>query len=577
MTAAAAALAPDFGAELDAARGDILQGRPSLAMARLHALAADDPSNPLVAYWLATALGAEGRWSEHRSTLRAAQTLHAFKLIEGCGVDLSRLRSDPVFAAQVGDAFYGQHMVATASVAYGLACAQAAVPLPVLLGYGLSLQHQGRIQEAVEVFTRAHRAYPNAPAAHSFLLYALFYMPEGVRRHAEEARRWAKAHDGLPIPERSSFANPPLGGRALRLGYVLPTASGGQARQFLSPVLEHHDPERVQVVLYVNDAAAETGVAAPRARSIGRLDDEAAAALIRQDSIDVLVDLWGHTAGGRLGVFARKPAPVQASWLNYVQTTGLTAVDYLIHCDCLKVPGAQDHCAETLWYLGATISPFRPDPRPEPTPTPALAQGYVTFGSYNHPARLNDQTVAAWSAILNGVPGSRLILRYRYYQDEVLRNVTLMRFVAHGVAPDRVQFREPLTQPDYYRSYSEIDLALDPSPNPGGTTSLDAVANGVPLLTLAGEDYFSRIGLAVVEPLGLGELIADDWPDYIERAVALARDIAALDALRTKVRAAFDASERRDEAGFTHRLETAFRDMFGLWSAGRKESETARP
>lgn len=568
MAVAAAAMAPDFGAELDAARGDILQGRPALAIARLRALAADEPSNPLVAYWLAAALGAAGRWSEHRSMLQAAQTLHAFKVIEACEVDTARLQTDPAFAVQVAEAFYGQHMVATASIAYALACAQPAVPLQVLLGYGLSLQHQGRMEEAVEAFTLAHRAFPNAPAAHSFLLYALFYMPEGVRRHAEEARRWAKAFDGLPLPPRSSFTNPPLDGRPLRLGYVIPTASSGQARQFLLPALEHHDPERVRVFLYVNDAAGEAGVRADAVRSIGRLDDEAAAQLIRQDGVDVLVDLWGHTAGGRLGVFARKPAPVQASWLNYVQTTGLEAVDYLIHPDCFKLPDAQDHCAETLWYLGPTICPFRPDPRPDLAPTPALAAGFVTFGSYNHPARLNDGTVAAWSAILREVPGSRLILRYRYYADPVLQNVTLMRFCAHGIEPDRIQLREPLSQPDYYRSYAEIDIALDPSPNPGGTTSLDAVANGVPLLTRADEDYFSRNGLAVIEPLGLDELIASDWDDYIARAVALAGDPVHLNALRVRVRAAFDASERRDEPGFTRRLEDAFIQMFQRWQAG---------
>lgn len=568
MAAVAAAQALDFGAELDAARREVLQGRPSLAIARLQALAADDPSNPLVAYWLAAALGAAGRWDEHRSMLQAAQTLHAYKLIQSCDIDPARLESDPAFAAQVAEAFYAQHMVAAASVAYGLACARPDVPLRVLLGHGLSLQHQGRNEEAVQAFTRAHKAYPNDLIAHSFLLYALFYMPDGVRRHAQEARRWARAFEHLPIPLRSSYPNPPAKERRLRLGYVLPTASGGQARQFLSPVLQHHDPSRVSVFLYVNDAGAEVGVGAHAVRSVGHLDDEAAAALIRQDGIDVLVDLWGHTAGGRLGVFARKPAPVQASWLNYVQTTGLEAVDYLIHADCLKVPGAQEHCTETLWYLGPTICPFRPDPRPEPTPTPALAQGFVTFGSYNHPARLNDQTVAAWSAILSQVPGSRLVLRYRYYQDEVLQNVTLMRFVAHGIEPDRIQFREPLSQPDYYRSYAEIDLALDPSPNPGGTTSLDAVANGVPLLTLAGEDYFARIGLAVIEPLGLDELIASDWDDYIGRAVALASDPVGLNALRAKTRSAFDASERRDEPAFTRRLEDTFVEMFRRWEVG---------
>lgn len=565
MTAAAAALALDFDAELAAARQVLLDGHGAAAVARLGALAGLDPSNPMPVYWLAAALGAAGRWDDHRQCLRAAESLHAAKMFESCEVDAARLQADPAFAVQVAEAFYGQGHVAIASAAYAQAAAQPGAPIASLLGYGLSLQHQGRIAEATEVFAAACAAYPNAPAAHGFLLYVLFYAPDGVKRHAEEARRWASAFDGLPVPARSSYANPPLEGRPLRVGYVLPMIAGGQARQFLLPVLEHHDPARVQIVLYLKDGQAEAGLTGHTIRAIGQMSDEAAADLIRDDRIDVLVDLWGHTANGRLGLFAHKPAPVQASWLNYVQTTGLEQIDYLVHADCMKVEGAQEQCAETLWYLGPTICPFRPDARPDPTPTPALAEGFVTFASYNHPARLNDQVVAAWAQILKRTPGSRLILRYRYYVDPVLQNATLMRFCAHGLEPDRIQFREPLTQPDYYRSYGEIDLALDPSPNPGGTTSLDAVANGVPLLTLRGEDYFSRIGVAVIEPLGLDELIADNWPDYIDRAAALAADPVALNALRAKVRERFDASERRDEAGFTYRLEETFRAMFSQW------------
>ena len=346
-------------------------------------------------------------------------------------------------------------------------------------------------------------------------------------------------------------------------------AIGNQLRQFLMPVLENHDRETTHVTVYVNDAPAGA-VAADEVRVLGAMTDAEAARLIRKDRIDILVDLWGHTAGSRLGAFGLKPAPVQVSWMNYVQTTGLPAMDYLLHPDCLKTPGAQAQCVERIWHIGPVMSPFRPDPQPDPTPTPAIANGYVTFGSYNNPIRLNDQTVAGWARILRAVPNSRLLLRYRYFVDEVLQNVTLMRFAAHGVEPGRIAFHGQLAQPEYYRSYAEIDLALDPAPCPGGTTSLDAVVNGVPVLTLAGEDYYSRIGLACTEPLGMPELATESWDEYVGRAVALTADVEALDALRARVRAAFDGSARRDEVGFTRRLEGEFRKMFELWRDARQ-------
>ncbi len=303
---------------------------------------------------------------------------------------------------------------------------------------------------------------------------------------------------------------------------------------------------------------------------IGDLSDGEAARLVREDRIDVLLDLWGHTAHGRLGVFARRAAPVQVSWMNYVQTTGLKEMDYLLHPDSLNVPGAQDDCTETLWYIGPSPGPFRPDPRPDPTPTPALAAGFVTFASYTHPIRLSDQTLDGWSRILKAVEGSRLVLRYGYYVDEVLKNTILTRFAARGVAQSRIHFRGHVTQPEYYQSYAEIDLALDPAPCPTGTTGADALANGVPMLTLAGADYYSRIGVANLSPLGLDELITESWDEYVERAVALTSDHQALDALRRRVRAAFDASPRRDEEGFTRRLEGEFVKMFQRWREGRQ-------
>ena len=274
-------------------------------------------------------------------------------------------------------------------------------------------------------------------------------------------------------------------------------------------------------------------------------------------------------AGGRLGVFARRAAPVQASWMNYVQTTGLTEIDYLMHPDCLAEPGAQAHCSETIWHIGPEMGPFRPDRRPPHSPTPALTAGFVTFGSYSNPVRLSEMTLDLWAQILKRVPKSQLVLRYSYYADEVLQNSVLMRFAARGIEVERIQFHGHATQPAYYQSYAEIDFALDPAPIPAGTTSLDALANGVPVLTLAGPDYYSRIGVANAGPMGLDELIAWSAEDYVDRAVELTKDIGALDALRTRVRQAFDASGRRDEAGFTRRLEGHLIQMFELWREAR--------
>ena len=550
--------------EFALARSELASGRGDQAVTRLDALIERDPGNPLHLYWQAAALGAAGRWSEHRDRLRQAQSAHALKLIAQVGGDVERMQGDVDYAVQVGDAFYDNHLMGPASVALGCAVKAPGAPLRALLNYGLTLQHQGRVEEAVAAFTTACEAAPDDGVSRGFLLFSLFHVRDGVARHAEAARRFARIFDGAPRKSPDSFDNPALEGRRLRIGYVAPDAMSTQLRQFLGPVLEHHDPSAVEVFHYVRFPPASPPPVG-QVRPIGDLSDDEAASLIREDRIDVLLDLWGHTARGRLGVFARRAAPVQASWLNYVQTTGLAEMDYLLHPDCLDVPGAQEACTETLWHIGPEMGPFRPDPRPDPSPTPALENGFVSFGCYSHPVRLSEETFDGWARILQRVPGSRLVLRYRYYDDEVLQNSVLMRFAARGIEVDRIHFRGHVGQPDYYSSYAEIDFALDPAPCPAGTTSLDALANGVPVLTLAGGDYYSRIGVANNGPMGLDELIVESWDDYVERAVELTSDAQALDRLRSRVRAAFDASGRCDELGFTRRFEGVLADLFNQW------------
>jgi predicted O-linked N-acetylglucosamine transferase (SPINDLY family) len=566
MNAAALVAEATPDEEIALARVEMTSGQGPEAVRRLQALIDRLDFEPMLYYWLAAAQGAAGNLQAQRDTLKDAQTYHALQLIRDAGGDLERFQRDPAYAAQVGAHFYQAKLMGPAAVAYGQAAMGPGASAQVIVSWGLALQHQGRMEEAMIAFSAAAETHP-AAWVHQFLLYACFFTVGGVTRHAQEVRRWAELYAQPYDPAACVFGNAPLAGRRLRIGYVAPSFVGTQVRQFLMPVLENHDAAAVEVLLYCADAAAEPALPAAAIRGIGKLDDAAAADLIRADRLDVLVDLWGHTAGGRLGVFARKPAPVQVCWINYVQSTGLEAMDYVIHADCMDVPGTDSLFTEKPWILGPVMAPFRPDGVRRSTPTPALAKGHMTFASFNHPARLNDQTVAAWAAILKARAGARLTLKYGYFIDPVLQNATCSRFAAHGLDPARIDFQGHSAGADYFAAFAEVDLALDPSPCPGGTTTSDSLAHGVPVLTLRGPDFYSRVGVLCVEPQGLNELVAEDWDDYVARAIALTEDATALDALRRRVFDGFDAWPSRDEAGFTRGLEAAFTEMYRRWEA----------
>ncbi len=557
------------------AREALMAGDARGAVNTLRPVVAKHPANFEARYWLASALTASGDAEAGNAMLDEARRIHGLAIAKAWGADLDRAQADGDYAAGVATQLYQGHHVALSSVMWEMAVDAGHRAANSMLQYGLSLQHQGRAEEAIAVFRDVTETWPSN-TAHQFLLYPHFMVEDGPRRYAAEARRWASIYapqDGSPEPV---FSNPPSAGRKLRIGYVAPTLAGAQVRQFITPVIENHDPAEVEIFLYPADAATETGWPKHIAiRPIGKLSDIEAAALIRDDRIDVLIDCWGHSAGSRLSMFALRCAPVQAAWINFVQTTGLTRMDYVLHCDSAAAPGTAELFTEEVWHTGEVFIPYRPpEGRPAPHPTPALKTGKVTFGSFNHPVKLTDATVVAWSRILKGRPGSRLVLKYRYFMDPVLQRVTQARFAGHGTAPDRIVFAGHSAGVEYLAAFADIDLALDPSPAPGGTTTCDALANGVPVLTLRGPDFYSRIGVCAALGVGLPELIAESWDDYVDKAVALTADIPALDALRAKVRPGFEAGPFRDEAGFTRGAEAAFREMFDRW-AGAAEKRGA--
>jgi protein O-GlcNAc transferase len=492
--------------------------------------------------------------------------VHAQAVMVAGGVDVARLRTDRAYAYQIGNTCYAQKYMAAASDCFGRALDFDNLDPTLMLSYGLSLQHQGRIQEAVDVFTAASEVF-SIPSVHQFLLYPLFCVEDRMARVSAASRHWGELYAPPPSVAPAPFANARSADRRLRIGYVGPSFTRNQVAPSTVPVFEAHDPQAVQVFLYTPDPAAEGPLPdSCTVRKIGDLSDEDLAALIRRDRIDVLVDVWGHTSGSRLRMFTFKPAPVQIGWINFMQSTGLACMDYVMHADSMEVPGTEAYFTEEIWRTGEIMAPYRPGPdRHPPVPTPALKNGYVTFGSFNNPVKLNDATVAAWAAILKARPNDRLVLKYGLFVDPVLQRVTQARFAAHGARPDQLEFRGHTTGADYTREFMDVDLALDPSPVPGGTTTVDAIANGVPVLVLKGDDFYARTPLPLLLPCGLGELVTESWDGYVEKALALTSDFAALDALRARIRPAFDNSPYRDEVGFTRRLEADYRRMFQIW------------
>ncbi len=271
---------------------------------------------------------------------------------------------------------------------------------------------------------------------------------------------------------------------------------------------------------------------------------------------------------------------MQVAWLNYIQTTGLPQMDYVLHADGETPEPLLGLLTERIWRIGPTFVAFRPAAdRLAPVRTPALAlekaKGWVTFASFNHPAKLSDAALDGWAAVLRGAKRTRLLLKYSYFDDPVLRRVTQGRFAARGVAPERVFFEGHTAGRDYHETFGKIDLMLDAWPAGGSTTTLEALSNGVPVLMMAEPSFAGLYTRNILETSGLGELVTTSPEAFVATALALAGDLERLDDLRSRVRPGFERGPICDEAGFTRRVEAAFGEMFDLWRASEPDRVVA--
>lgn len=313
----------------------------------------------------------------------------------------------------------------------------------------------------------------------------------------------------------------------------------------------------------VSDWVSDAIRAACTWRDVSGLDDAALATLIRQDQIDVLIDLSGHTAGSRLTVFAHRPAPVQVAWLGYFATTGLSYIDAVLLDEWHAPAGTQAQFAEPIVQLPGGRMCYQPVPwAPAVAPAPCLQTGYITFGSFNNTGKLNPGVFDVWAQVLAAVPLSRLVLKWRSLVDETLCDSIRAAFADRGIDPSRIELRPASFHADVLLQYADIDIALDPFPFTGGMTSCESLWMGVPVITWPQSRVVSRQTFALLNQIGLPELAAKDAEDYVRVAVELANNPQRLIHLRQTLRQRMQASPLCDVAGFTQNLEETIINLY---------------
>ena len=432
----------------------------------------------------------------------------------------------------------------------------------------------GRADEAEAGFRRAAALDPESPELHSNLLLALHYRkgdrPAEVYR---EHRAWAARHAaGLGQPaDFPAIAR--TRDRRLNVGYVSPNFHRHSVASFVEPLFAAHDRARVRLVGYA--CGGHPDEVTDRLRShcdewhdLAPLSADAAARRIRGDRIDILVDLAGHTGGGRPLIFARRPAPVQVAWLGYPDTTGLDAMDYRFTDAEADPEGESDrHHSERLLRLAGGFLCFAPDPAsPDPGPLPARANGFVTFGCFNNFAKASPEVLALWARLLEEVPGSRLVLKAHALGSESAARGVREFFAGRGVDAARLTVLGPeQAAASHLARYREVDVALDTFPYHGTTTTCEALWMGVPVVTLAGRAHVSRVGASLLHRVGLDALIASDGDGYVAAARRLAGDAGGLSAMREGMRPRLLASPLLDAKRFAREVEAAYARAWNAW------------
>lgn len=435
---------------------------------------------------------------------------------------------------------------------------------------GMAFLYQGKHEDAEECFRNALIKSPYFSSAFSNLLCSLNYNPayEGETifiEHKRFSERFEKSEPNKIFEKRYKRNS-----RKIKIGYVSPDFRQHSVFYFIEPILSAHNHERFEVFCYSNVSIADDKTRyiqkyVDKWRNIIGIPDEIVAQNIRNDEIDILIDLAGHTGGNRILLFSYKPAPLQISWIGYPATTGLKAMDYKIVDSYTDPPGTTEHYySEKLLRMRNCFLCYAPDgDAPSVSFLPAFKNGRITFGSFNNFAKINKDVIRVWSKILKSVNDSQLVLKSFSFFDKETCRYAIKMFADEGIKEERLELLLPVPSiKEHLEHYGRIDIALDTFPYNGTTTTCEALWMGVPVITLEGKCHAGRVGVSLLSNVGLKEFIARSEEGYINIAVSLSEDIQRLKDLRLSLRDMMKSSPLMDKEGITSGLERCYEEIW---------------
>lgn len=473
-----------------------------------------------------------------------------------------------------GTLFKEKWQLAAAEKAFKKAISLGGDNWQVYHSLGAVYHNWNKKEEALNCLKIARSLNPTNEKLHSDYLYHLNYYPEVSNQNLfDEHVKWGELHAPKSniLISKETFSTPP----PLKVGFLSADFCYHPVSIFLLGWLDKINAEKMTFHAYaeVRNRDGYTDRIKSACTSwteTNRLSNQQVAEKIMKDGIHVLIDLAGHTKGNRLQVMSYKAAPLQASYLGYINTTGVSQVDYRIVNQFVNPPDSQIFYSEKLAYLPQSYTCYEPvNLNIKIQPTPALHNGFVTFGSFNNPTKINSSVAQLWARLLQELPGSKLLLKARHFLEEEGQQPVIALFEKDGIEKDRLIFEGPSELMGYLEAHNKVDIALDTFPHNGGTTTHDALLMGVPVVGLAGNSYVSRMGVSIMQHLGYPEWVSQSENQFIENVVGMASDLEKLNKIRMKLREKFLSSPLCDGQHFANQMEDL---LFEMWENNDDQS-----
>jgi len=433
---------------------------------------------------------------------------------------------------------------------------------------GQALLLAGECVEAMKCFEKMLSLKFDAPPLFSNYLSTLNYLPQVSHEMMLQAHlNFNHLFQSTKSYDRHKTVRRPK--KVLRVGYVSPDFCRGSVGFFIDPILRNHNPDAFKIYCYANvhrpdDVTSRMQSYVNHWVDTDMMSDDQMAKRIFQDQIDILVDICGHFSCNRLPVFARHPAPIQITYLGYPNTTGLSSIQYRL-TDSIVDPDERDRFhSEKLIRLPSPFLCYQPlDNSPEISDLPAKNNGYITLGSFNNLAKINDQVVLTWAKILKQLPTAKLFFKARPFADLATCQRVQQRFQNHGISSDRLILKGHVDSIVLHlEAYHTVDLALDPFPYHGTTTTCDALWMGVPVVSLCGDCHASRVGATLLTSIGLTDLIVYSESEYVNKTVKICQNLDLLSSIRHQLRPLMQRSKLIDGKAFTISLEDIYRSLW---------------